>query len=204
LRAAKTGPSLGSLALASLGVVYGDIGTSPLYAFRVTVEAAGDGPITRDVILGVLSLILWALIIIVTMKYMLILLRANNRGEGGTFALMALARSAVEGRTRSLLLAIGIVGTSLFWGDMALTPAISVLSAVEGLKVVTPAFDAYVIPISVVKRDMHFYQAVQRHAAEHATRENLGVWTRHAFRIRFVRTYVHSKIPLAMRGRSID
>jgi KUP system potassium uptake protein len=137
------------LALGSVGVVYGDIGTSPLYAFREAVTAAaGSGPVTRDAVLGVLSLILWALIIVVTIKYVLILLRADNNGEGGTLSLTALATRAL-GRRTQLVFLLGVVGAAMFLGDSVITPAISVLSAVEGLKLVTPAFEHYVVPLTI-------------------------------------------------------
>lgn len=135
-----------TLSLGSIGVVYGDIGTSPLYAFREAMLAAGDG--SRETVLGVLSLILWALMVIVTVKYVLILLRADNQGEGGTLSLLALAQRAM-GRRSSLVLAMGLIGAALFYGDAAITPAISVLSAVEGLKLVTSGLDAYVLPITI-------------------------------------------------------
>ena len=138
-----------SLALGSVGVVYGDIGTSPLYAFREAVTAAAEsGPVTRDTVLGVLSLILWALIIVVTIKYVLILLRADNNGEGGTLSLTALATRAL-GRRTQLVFLLGVIGAAMFLGDSVITPAISVLSAVEGLKLVTPAFEHYVVPLTI-------------------------------------------------------
>ena len=139
------------LTLGSIGVVYGDIGTSPLYALREAVVAAGgtaDG-ISREIVLGVLSLILWALILVVTLKYVLILLRADNKGEGGTLALMALAQRAL-GRTAPALVLLGIISAALFYGDALITPALSVLSAVEGLKIATPAFEPYVVPLTIV------------------------------------------------------
>ena len=138
-----------ALALGSVGVVYGDIGTSPLYAFREAVAAASNSaPLTRDIVLGVLSLILWALIVVVTMKYVLILLRADNNGEGGTLSLTALATRAL-GRRTALVFLLGVVGASMFLGDSVITPAISVLSAVEGLKLATPAFDHFVVPLTI-------------------------------------------------------
>ena len=139
-----------ALTLGSVGVVYGDIGTSPLYAFREAVMAAAEsGPVTRDTVLGVLSMILWALIVVVTIKYVLILLRADNNGEGGTLSLTALATRAFGRRIPAVLL-LGVIGAAMFLGDSVITPAISVLSAVEGLKLVTPAFESYVIPFTVV------------------------------------------------------
>ena len=138
-----------AMALGSVGVVYGDIGTSPLYAFHVAVKAAGDdGPISSDVVLGVLSLILWSLIITVTIKYVLILLRADNNGEGGTLSLTALATRALGRRTAGLF-TLGMIGAAMFYGDSVITPAISVLSAVEGLKLATPTFEHAVLPLTV-------------------------------------------------------
>src|SRR5713226_3422800 len=140
-----------ALTVGSIGVVYGDIGTSPLYAFRESVAAAvGPGNAASEpVVLGILSLIVWALIVIVTLKYVLILLRADNNGEGGTLALMALAYRAVGKRGFAVIL-LGIISGALFYGDALITPALSVLSAVEGLKVATPAFVPYVVPLTVV------------------------------------------------------
>jgi KUP system potassium uptake protein len=143
-------PSFAALTIGSVGVVYGDIGTSPLYAFREAVQAAtAGGPVTQHAVLGVLSMIVWALIIIVTLKYVVILLRADNNGEGGTLSLTALAFRAVGRRSTPILL-IGVVGAAMFYGGSFITPALSVMSAVEGLRVVTPAFDPYVLPITIV------------------------------------------------------
>ena len=143
--------SFWALTLGSIGVVYGDIGTSPLYALRESVLAAvgPNQPANETVVLGILSLIIWALLIVVTAKYVLILLRADNNGEGGTLALMALARRAVGSGGGTIVL-LGIVSGALFYGDAIITPALSVLSAVEGLKIVTPAFDSYIVPLAVV------------------------------------------------------
>src|SRR5215470_7201250 len=147
---AQSATGLLGLAIASIGVVYGDIGTSPLYAFREAVNAAAgpDAMPTPAAVYGVLSLILWALIVIVTLKYVLVLLRADNNGEGGTLTLMALARKAT-GDNIPLVVMLGIIGASLFFGDALITPAISVLSAIEGLKVVAPSFDHYIVPLTV-------------------------------------------------------
>ncbi|HEU5019598.1 MAG TPA: potassium transporter Kup [Pseudolabrys sp.] len=143
-------PSFLTLALGSVGVVFGDIGTSPLYGFREAAIAASDShAVTRATVLGVLSLIVWALIITVTVKYVLILMRADNNGEGGTLSLTALARRALGGRTTFVLLA-GAIGASMFLGDSIITPAITVLSAVEGLKLASPALSEYVAPIAVL------------------------------------------------------
>jgi len=134
-------------------VVYGDIGTSPLYALKEAAKAATHGgALTNDAILGVVSLILWALILIISIKYALLILRADNRGEGGIVALLALlsARNAQPGTWRSHLLVVGLVGAALLYGDGAITPAISVLSAIEGLKVDAPSLTPAVVPITVV------------------------------------------------------
>jgi len=140
-----------SLTVGTIGVVYGDIGTSPLYALREAVLAAtaSDAALSEAVVLGILSLIIWALFLVVTAKYVLILLRADNKGEGGTLALMALASRALVRRSGIVIL-LGIISGALFYGDAVITPALSVLSAIEGMKVVTPAFDAYVVPLTVI------------------------------------------------------
>src|ERR1700761_1185675 len=139
-----------ALSLGSIGVVYGDIGTSPLYAVREAVAAASaGGTVPPDAVVGVISLILWSLTIVVTLKYVIVLLHADNNGEGGTLALMALARR-VSGRWAEIVAGPGIVGAGLFFGDALITPAISVLSALEGIKVVTPSFDYYVVPATVI------------------------------------------------------
>ena len=139
-----------ALTLGSIGVVYGDIGTSPLYAVRESVLAAGGGGApSGEIILGILSLIIWALILVVTVKYVLLLLRADNDGEGGTLALMALAQRAVGGRS-VLVLSLGIIAAALFYGDAMLTPAVSVLSAVEGLEIAAPGLQFYVVPLTVI------------------------------------------------------
>src|SRR3984893_15312536 len=147
--------SFWALALGSIGVVYGDIGTSPLYALREAVTAASGAhheELTRGTVLGVVSLILWALFIIVTLKYVVILLRADNNGEGGTLTLMALASRAVGrfSKAGGVVALLGIISAALFYGDAVITPALSVLSAVEGLNVATPTFDAYIVPLTIV------------------------------------------------------
>ena len=139
-----------NLTVAALGVVFGDIGTSPLYAVRQSLVDFAD--LSEHAILGTLSLIVWALLLIVMVKYVVVIMRADNRGEGGLLALTALVlRRTRRDRRRFLwIMAAGLVGAALFYGDGVITPAISVLSAVEGLKVATPLFDPYVVPISVV------------------------------------------------------
>ena len=140
------------LTLAALGVVYGDIGTSPLYAIKEVFGGAHHPvPITPDNVLGILSLILWSLIVVVSIKYVVFILRADNKGEGGMMALMALVldQAKLNARNKAIVIALGLIGAALFYGDGAITPAISVLSAIEGLEVATPAFKPYVIPITI-------------------------------------------------------
>ena len=142
----------GVLALAALGVVFGDIGTSPLYALKeVFANAHHPVPIAPANILGILSLMFWSLIVVVSVKYVTIIMRADNKGEGGIMALMArvLAEESLSGRVRRRLLLIGLFGAALFYGDGLITPAISVLSAMEGLEVATPLFTPYVVPITM-------------------------------------------------------
>ena len=146
----RPAPSV-SVLLTVLGVVYGDIGTSPLYAFKASLELFQGIPIAVPEIMGILSLIFWSLVLIVTVKYVMLVMHADNRGEGGILALMALAqRVSVGAGTRNALALIGIAGACLFFGDGIITPAISVLSAVEGLEVSAPGLREYVLPICVV------------------------------------------------------
>ena len=157
---ASTGPehsphakhSLLALAIGAVGVVYGDIGTSPLYAIKESFGEAHGLAVNHDNVVGVLSLMAWALFIIVTIKYVTLMMRADNRGEGGIMALLALVRRSVddEPRLRWLLLTLGMFGAALFYGDGMITPAISVLSAVEGLEVATPLLKPYVIPATLL------------------------------------------------------
>lgn len=145
--------ALPGLVLAALGVVYGDIGTSPLYALKEAFlpGSAHALPVTPENVLGVLSMIVWSLLVVVSFKYVAIVLRADNHGEGGVVALMAqvLSRAAGTPRSRALVVSLGILGAALFYGDGIITPAISVLSAVEGLEVVTPAFRPFVLPLTI-------------------------------------------------------
>ena len=147
---AKPRGALASLTLAALGVVYGDIGTSPLYALK-EVFRAGHVPPTPDNVLGVLSLIFWTMTVIVSLKYVLLILRADNNGEGGLIAMLALATAAVRHKPvlHSRLMLVGLFGTAVFYGDGVITPAISVLSAVEGLELAAPALHDWVIPITL-------------------------------------------------------
>jgi len=150
-RSATEHPSgMAALSLGALGVVYGDIGTSPLYAFQTAFSPDHGVPYSADNILGVLSLIFWALTLIVLVKYVLLVLRADNDGEGGILALMALVmrRYAKGTRGRSVAITLGLIGASMFYGDSVITPAISVLSAIEGLGVATPVFNDWIVPIT--------------------------------------------------------
>jgi KUP system potassium uptake protein len=140
------------LALAALGVVYGDIGTSPLYTLKTVFDPSGGLPLQPANVVGIVSLIFWSLTVIVSLKYVALILRANNHGEGGIMALLALAASSVKERRRLRhgLLVVGVMGASLFYGDGVITPAISVLSAVEGLEVAAPMLQPYVVPVTLV------------------------------------------------------
>ena len=152
-----------TLTLAALGVVFGDIGTSPLYAIReVFASPHHPLPITPDNVLGILSLVFWALMLVISGKYVSFIMRADNRGEGGIMALMALAlRDVGEGKKRNLILVLGLFGAALFYGDGVITPTISVLSAVEGLQVITPAFTPFIIPLALII--LVFLFVIQRH-----------------------------------------
>src|SRR5215469_6600212 len=149
-RDAHSTAGFAALTLGSIGVVYGDIGTSPLYALREAINAASaGGEATVHAVLGVVSLILWALVVVVTLKYVVILLRADNNGEGGTLALMALAQRGVT-KAASAIVLLGIISAALFFGDAVITPALSVLSAIEGIKLMAPSSAPYVVPITMV------------------------------------------------------
>ncbi|MBJ6760407.1 potassium transporter Kup [Myxococcaceae bacterium JPH2] len=159
-----TSKRIAMLALGALGIVYGDIGTSPLYALRECFTGPHGIVPTPENVMGVLSLIFWSLIIVVSVKYLIFVMRADNRGEGGILALMALAMQRPRGaahKARPVLVTLGIFGAALLYGDGLITPAISVLSAVEGLNVATPVFDPYIIPITLVILAVLFL--VQRH-----------------------------------------
>jgi KUP system potassium uptake protein len=136
------------LTLGCIGVVYGDIGTSPLYAMRESLHAASHDGLTRSDVIGVISLLIWTLILLVAFKYVTLVMRADNRGEGGTLSLVALVQQAL-GRRPVWLLALGMVGISLFFGDAIITPAMSVLSAVEGMTLVAPSFSPFVVPVTL-------------------------------------------------------
>src|SRR5512134_3631449 len=160
--APRSPAALAALTLGALGVVYGDIGTSPLYALK-EVFHGGRVAATHDNILGVLSLIFWTMTVIVSLKYVLLVLRADNNGEGGLIAMLALATTAVKDRPplRRVLMVVGLFGTAVFYGDGVITPAISVLSAIEGLRVAAPALEDWVIPLTLIVLTLLF--AVQRY-----------------------------------------
>ncbi|HWI12518.1 MAG TPA: KUP/HAK/KT family potassium transporter, partial [Burkholderiaceae bacterium] len=158
----STGSSLAGLTLAAVGVVYGDIGTSPLYALK-EVFAHGHVILTAENIYGVLSLVFWTLTVVVSIKYVVLILRADNNGEGGLIAMLALASTAVRGKPglRRRLLLLGIFGTAIFFGDGVITPAITVLGAIEGLRVAAPGLDHYIVPVTLLVLTLLFM--VQRH-----------------------------------------
>src|SRR5213594_594133 len=147
------GRYLAMMAVAALGVVYGDIGTSPLYAIRQAFYGEHGIPATQNNVLGVMSLVFWALVLVVTIKYHIVIIRADNKGEGGVVALMALVNGSRLARglsPRQVMIVLGIFGSALLYADGGLTPAISVLSAVEGLEIATPALASWVIPVTLV------------------------------------------------------
>ena len=141
-----------ALVVAALGVVYGDIGTSPLYAFKESIAGEHGAGLSTANVLGVLSMIFWAITLVVSVKYVLIVLRANNGGEGGILALLALVLRQFPAKSRlaGVAVACGLFGAAMFYGDSIITPAISVLSAIEGLEVVSPRFTQYVIPLTLL------------------------------------------------------
>jgi KUP system potassium uptake protein len=158
----QTKQALSTLMLGAIGVVYGDIGTSPLYTLKEAFTGHHSVAVTHDNVLGILSLVFWSLMIIVTLKYVTIIMRADNRGEGGIMALTALVlRATRDTKRRWMLMALGLFGAALFYGDSMITPAISVLSAVEGLEVAAPALEPYVVPVAIAVLIGLF--AVQRH-----------------------------------------
>ena len=161
----RSASSTAALTLGAIGVVYGDIGTSPLYALK-QVFANGHVPLTPDNVFGVLSLVFWTLTVVVSIKYVVLILRADNNGEGGLIAMLALASQAVRDRPalRRRLLFVGIFGTAIFFGDGVITPAISVLGAVEGLQVAAPGLHTWIVPITLVVLTALFM--FQRHGTE--------------------------------------
>jgi KUP system potassium uptake protein len=146
----NTAIGVGGLSLAALGVVFGDIGTSPVYTFRECFNPEYGLPVDAEHVLGALSMIFWALIIVVAIKYVLWIMRADNRGEGGILALLALALESARGeRSRSILILLALGGAALFYGYSMITPSISVLSAVEGLGIATPSLHRFIVPLTI-------------------------------------------------------
>ncbi len=167
---------LAALTLGAIGVVYGDIGTSPFYAMREALRPVAHDGLARGEVLGVISMLIWSLILIVTVKYVLFLLKADNRGEGGVLALYALTRVAI-GRRSLPVLFLGICGAALFLGDAVITPAVTVLSAVEGLKIIAPAFEYYVLPITLgILFSLFIVQRHGTHAISALFGPIMGIW----------------------------
>src|SRR5579863_9165533 len=152
-RPERTTRAVGPAALACMGVVFGDIGTSPLYTFNVAAQAASpSGHVSPEAVLGIVSLIFWSLIIVISIKYAILIMRADNHGEGGILALLALVspRRARQNRRRAVMVVVGLIGATLLYGDGTITPAISVLSAIEGIKLYAPQTQPYVVPLTVI------------------------------------------------------
>lgn len=156
---AETKQKLSTLVLGAIGVVFGDIGTSPLYALKETFAGAHPLPVTQANILGVLSVMFWTIMLLISLKYVLIVMRADNRGEGGALALLSLVINLTKNRPRTkwFITALGIIAAALFYGDGMITPAISVLSAVEGMEVISPQFKTYVIPLTLIVITLLFW-----------------------------------------------
>ena len=171
--AAAEHPARAMLLVGALGVVFGDIGTSPIYAFRESLRAAGS--VEAATVLGILSLVFWAVVLVVALKYVVFVMRADNHGEGGTMALISLALPAA-GSLRTVLLVIGLGGASLFFGDAMITPAISVLSAIEGLQIATPIFRPYVVPLAGLVLVVLF--AIQKRGSGRVGRCSGRLWRR--------------------------
>jgi len=158
----KQSASLRAMTLGALGVVYGDIGTSPLYTLHEIFLPTSGMPLDHHHLVGAVSTIFWGLMLVVTLKYVILILRADNNGEGGAMALTALAAKAAGStpRRRALILTIGMFGATLFFGDSVITPAVTVMGAIEGIEVVAPHLQPYVVPLSVLVLVVLF--AVQR------------------------------------------
>jgi KUP system potassium uptake protein len=155
--------SLAAMTLAAVGIVYGDIGTSPLYTLKTIFDPVHGLVLSTPNLLGIVSLIFWGLTMIVSLKYVTLILRADNRGEGGIMALMALALNSVtrQSRWHYALMVLGVFGATMFYGDSVITPAISVLGAIEGLEVATPGLERYVVPLTIIV--LLILYSVQRH-----------------------------------------
>ena len=152
---------LAAVTLAAIGVVYGDIGTSPLYTLRECLSGQFGFGVGRDAVFGFLSLIFWLQILVVSAKYLSFVMRADNAGEGGILTLMSLAGRNTPARVTSILVIMGLIGGSFFYGEVVITPAISVMSAIEGLEIAAPALDAYIVPLSIAVLTLLF--VIQKH-----------------------------------------
>ena len=153
--------SLSAITLAAIGVVYGDIGTSPLYTLRECLSGQFGFGVERDAVFGFLSLIFWLLIFVVSIKYLTFVMRADNAGEGGILTLMSLAGRNTSARTTSMLVIMGLIGGSFFYGEVVITPAISVMSAIEGLEIIAPQLDTWIVPLSIIVLTLLFL--IQKH-----------------------------------------
>ncbi len=153
--------SLGGLTLAAIGVVYGDIGTSPLYTLRECLSGQFGFGVERDAVFGFLSLIFWLLVLVVSLKYISYVMRADNAGEGGILTLMSLAGRHTGGRITATLVIMGLIGGSFFYGEVVITPAVSVLSAIEGLEIAAPNLDSYIVPLAITVLTLLFI--IQKH-----------------------------------------
>ena len=153
--------SLPAITLAAIGVVYGDIGTSPLYTLRECLSGQFGFGVERDAVFGFLSLIFWLLVLVVSVKYLSFVMRADNAGEGGILTLMSLAGRNTSARMTSVLVIIGLIGGSFFYGEVVITPAISVLSAIEGLEIIAPQLDTWVVPLAIIVLTLLFI--IQKH-----------------------------------------
>ena len=153
--------SLPAITLAAIGVVYGDIGTSPLYTLRECLSGQFGFGVERDAVFGFLSLIFWLLVFVVSFKYLTFVMRADNAGEGGILTLMSLAGRNTSARMTSVLVILGLIGGSFFYGEVVITPAISVMSAIEGLEIAAPSLDPYIVPLSIVVLTLLFM--IQKH-----------------------------------------
>lgn len=153
--------SLPAVTLAAIGVVYGDIGTSPLYTLRECLSGQFGFGVERDAVFGFLSLIFWLLVFVVSIKYLTFVMRADNAGEGGILTLMSLAGRNTSARMTSMLVIMGLIGGSFFYGEVVITPAISVMSAIEGLEIVAPSLDSWIVPLSIIVLTLLFM--IQKH-----------------------------------------
>lgn len=164
--------SLRGLTLAAIGVVYGDIGTSPLYTLRECLSGQFGFGVEREAVFGFLSLIFWLLVLVVSLKYISYVMRADNAGEGGILTLMSLAGRHTGARATAVLVIMGLIGGSFFYGEVVITPAISVMSAIEGLEIAAPSLDPFIVPMSIAVLTLLF--AIQKPAVGEGGQQPLG------------------------------